>query len=48
MAQLSFCCANSRGYLLDCRVSKVTDLSEARDYTKALARSLIETTGLED
>jgi hypothetical protein len=45
VAELSFCCANSRGSLLDRRVSAVADLSEAHDYAKALAQSLIETIG---
>jgi hypothetical protein len=47
MAQLSFHCANSRGYLLDRRVSDVADLLEARDYARAFARSLSKTSGLE-
>jgi hypothetical protein len=48
MAQLAFCCADSRGYLLDRRVSEVSDLSEARDYAKAFAQSLIGAAGLKD
>ena len=48
MAQLAFCCADSRGYLLDRRVSEVTDLSEARDYAKAFARSLVGAAGSEE
>ncbi len=46
MAQVSFCCANSRGRLLDRCVVEVTDLYEAREYAKFLAQSLIETAGL--
>lgn len=48
VAQLSFCCANSRGRLLDRRISEVADLSKARDQAKALARSLIETASLKE
>lgn len=48
MAQVSFCCANARGYLLDRRVADVNNVFEARDYAKELVWSLIKTAGLED
>ncbi len=48
MAQVSFDCANSHGSLLDRQVGHVDDLCEARDYAKAIARSLISIPDLQD
>ena len=48
MAQISVCCSNSRGILLDRQTAQVEDLLEACDYATAMARSLIATVSLED
>ncbi len=48
MAQVSFCCANSRGYLLDRREAEVTNLCEAHDYAKEVVWWFIKTAHLED
>jgi hypothetical protein len=43
MVQVSFCCANSHGYLLDRREEDVTTLFEARDFAKDVIWSFINT-----
>ncbi len=48
MAQLSFCCANSRGFLLDRREAEVTNLFEARDYAKEIVWWFLKTAHLQD
>ncbi len=48
MAQISFCCANSQGYLLDRRVAEVDDLLAARNYAKEFVWSFMKTAQLQD
>jgi hypothetical protein len=48
MAQLHFHCSDSLGRLLNRRRAEVTDLFEAHDYAKAVARSLIASPDLKD
>lgn len=48
MAQIHFHCSDSAGRLLDRRIADVENLFEARDYAKAVARSLISNPDLQD
>ncbi len=48
MAQLSFCCANSRGYLLDRHIAEVNDFLEAREYAKEIVWWFLKTAHLHD
>jgi len=41
MTQVSVRCSTARGGLLDCRVTNVDDLIDARDYAMRVARSLV-------
>jgi hypothetical protein len=48
MRQVSFCCSTSRGTVLDRRVAEVKNLSEARRYAAAFARSVVATAAAQD
>jgi len=48
MAQVSICCANPQGYVLDRCVVELADINEARAYAKILAQSLDATAGQND
>ncbi len=48
MALAAFHCSNAQGGLIDARRVEVEDIFEARDYAKAIARSLMSTPNLRD
>ncbi len=48
MTLASFHCSNAQGNLFDARVVEVDNLFEARDYAKAVARSLLLTPNSRD
>ncbi len=48
MAQVSFCCSDSRGRLLDRVIADVNDFFEARDYAKEVVWFFIKTARLAD
>ena len=48
MRQVSFCCATSRGTVLHRCVAEVKNLSEARRYAAAFARSIVAAAAAQD
>lgn len=48
MRQVSFCCATSRGTVLDRRVAEVKNLFEARQHAAAFARLVVATAPAQD